>query len=173
MSNTPTAKDSQLDYSDQALLEQDKLVSLMSSELDINNQIYLKLEQELQVLQQNSTHKLQALSNDKQQLLGQLKDVAKQRIEQMKRIELPDKPCPDDWQSFAAANKATQLWQSLGEQYAKNQKISEHLIVLTNKLRHRTKQKLEILRGSQAQTQLYTSQGQASRSSGSLNKVSV
>lgn len=134
---------------------------LLSSELDINQQLCHVLEQELNCIRQQDIHEFETLTPIRQNLLSELQSAASNRLEWMQAAGLiPGEKSPR-WQLVTADEEITDLWNALQQQYLKNQGLTARLSELVLALGHRTRHKLNILLGRQQKPGLYDQQGQA------------
>lgn len=142
-------------------LNTEPFVRYLCTELDIAVQLYEVLNQELDVLKDLSLEALQALQPHKQQLLTQLQQTAEQRLQWMTQQQLPHSPACLQHDCLAAHQDIPLLWQQLADQYDNNRRLSEQLSQLVLQARHRTQQRLQILRGGNNDPHLYNEQGKA------------
>ncbi|MAR01465.1 MAG: hypothetical protein CMI00_13125 [Oceanospirillaceae bacterium] len=137
-----------------------RFARLLSSELDINQQLCHVLQQELDCISQQDIRELEALTPLRQNLLNELQKAASGRLEWMKAAGLLPDQNGKEWQSVTADEEIAGLWHDLQQQYHQNQKLTARLSELVLALGQRTRRKLSILLGRQQETGLYDQQGQ-------------
>ncbi len=138
-----------------------RFARLLSSELDINQQLCHVLQQELNCIQLQDIHELQALTPVRQNLLNELQHAATDRLEWMKAAGLVPDQQAQQWQTFTADEEIADLWQALQQQYHQNRGLTARLSELVLALGQRTRRKLSILLGRQQQSGIYDQQGNA------------
>lgn len=134
---------------------------LLSSELDINQQLCHVLEQELDCIRQQDITEFESLTPIRQGLLTELQSAASNRLEWMQAAGLIPGEKSARWQNITADEEIADLWTALQTQYRKNQGLTARLSELVLALGHRTRHKLNILLGRQHKPGLYNQQGQA------------
>ncbi|MCB2385238.1 flagellar export chaperone FlgN [Thalassolituus alkanivorans] len=136
--------------------------AFLQTELELTTGIHAILEQERDALANNDLQGLQTLQQEKALCLRQLQDHAEQRLLWMKASGLPQSAQCLQHPDIAAAANIRLLWSNLENQYKQNQKLSVQLSDIVLHARHRTLQKLKILRGQQNDPHLYNDKGKAS-----------
>ena len=133
--------------------------TLLDQELDIARQIHDLMQQERGAIRANDIATLQHLQYTSSQHLQQLRDHACGRLQWMQQagLDTPEQ-CLNHPDIRAAANIG-RLWQDLDQQYARNRQLSQQLCDIVLSARHRTVQKLKILRGRDNDPHLYNDQG--------------
>lgn len=139
----------------------DTLASLLKQELTLAVQLHQLMEQEQSALGANDLQALQELQPQSAQTVEQLRNQADLRLQWMKDQQLPLAAACLDHPSLQPAANIRRLWQTLEQQYLRNQKLSETLAEIVLTARFRTQQKLKILRGQQNDPHLYNGKGQA------------
>ena len=132
---------------------------LLDEELNLARQIHDLMHQERGAIRANDIGTLQHLRTSSSQCLQQLRDHASQRLQWMqnKGMDSAD-TCLNHPDIHPAAN-INRLWQELEQQYNRNRKLSQQLSDIVLTARHRTVQKLKILRGRDNDPHLYNDQG--------------
>lgn len=138
-----------------------RFARLLSSELDINQQLCHVLQQELNCVQLQDIQELQVLTPVRQNLLNELQQAATDRLEWMKHAGLLPDEKGKEWQQVTADEEIASLWQALQQQYIENRSLTARLSELVLALGQRTRRKLSILLGRQQQSGIYDQQGQA------------
>ncbi|UXD88278.1 flagellar protein FlgN [Thalassolituus hydrocarboniclasticus] len=140
----------------------EQFAAFLQTELELATGIHTILEQERDALAASDLQSLQTLQQEKTLCLHQLQEHAANRLQWMKKSNLPQSAQCLQHPDIAAAANIPPLWQKLEEQYKQNQKLSIQLSDIVLHARHRTLQKLKILRGQQNDPHLYNDKGKAS-----------
>ncbi|GGY39242.1 hypothetical protein GCM10011297_10560 [Bacterioplanes sanyensis] len=142
-------------------LNPEPLARYLHDELALNQRLQQLLHQEVDVLRQLQPEQLQPLQAPKQTLLAQIQQTANERLEWMTSQQLPHSPACLEHPDIANQDQILKLWQQLASAYDDNRQLSAQLTELVLVARHRTQQRLQILRGSNNDPHLYNEQGQA------------
>ncbi len=136
--------------------------AFLQTELELVTGIHTILERERDALSASDIQSLQSLQEEKTLCLRQLQEQAAKRLHWMKSSGLPQSAQCLQHPDIAAAASIRPLWFGLEKQYKKNQTLSVQLSDIVLHARHRTLQKLKILRGQQNDPHLYNDKGKAS-----------
>ncbi|MCD8522554.1 MAG: flagellar protein FlgN [Saccharospirillaceae bacterium] len=136
--------------------------AFLQTELELTSGIHAILERERDALATTDLPGLQQLQQEKTLCLRQLQEHAEKRLQWMKDSGLPQSAQCLRHPDIAAAATISPLWHALESQYQKNQTLSVQLSDIVIQARHRTQQKLKILRGQHNDPHLYNDKGKAS-----------
>jgi len=146
----------------------DTFAQYLSTELQLTSALHQLLEQELAALSTNQLKPLAQIQQQKSILLEQLQQQADKRLQWMTHHNYPHTSKCIKRPEFADHETIPELWQQLGQSYESNQHLSAVLSELVLKLRKRTMDQMNILRGKQNDPHLYNANGKSS----GLNKGS-
>ncbi|MDK2779471.1 MAG: flagellar export chaperone FlgN [Pseudomonadota bacterium] len=135
--------------------------SLLDQELTTARDIHGLMLQEKDALSANDLNTLQQLQQTKAARLQTLKDTAQTRLQWMQDQHLDSSAICLSHPDIRRAANIGHLWQELESQYHSNRTLSQQLSDIVLTARHRTLQKLKILRGRQNDPHLYDNKGNA------------
>lgn len=136
--------------------------AFLQTELELTAEIHAVLERERDALAATDLHYLQQLQQKKTHCLQRLQEHAEQRLQWMKESGLPQSAQCLLHPDIATEANIHRLWFEVENQYQKNQHLSLQLSDIVLHARHRTLQKLKILRGQHNDPHLYDDKGKAS-----------
>lgn len=135
---------------------------LLHQEQHVLNALHKLLLEQQQQLKLNDLAAFEALQPGSAALVAQLQTQCEQRLAWMTEQQLPlSKDCLQLLPSQTRSDIA-KIWQQLDLSYQQNQVLSATLAETVLHLRHRTQQKLDILRGQPNESRLYDNKGKAS-----------
>lgn len=137
--------------------------TLLQQEHILAEQLYQLMQQEQQALAAEDLQALQELQPLSADALEQLRLHASNRLQWMQDHDLPHSAACLQHPSMQTAANIHRLWHALDLQYQHNQTLATTLSEVILSARHRTQQKLKILRGQQNDPHLYNVRGQTSR----------
>jgi flagella synthesis protein FlgN len=149
-----------------------QLEQTLLGDTPLTEQLLALLQQERSMLEQRQYDGYQQLINDKQQLLVQLEQHATERQQLLLVAGFEDEASALttlDKQAPIIAN----AWRKLSEQWLQCKQLNEINERIAKRTRLVVGQMLDILRGQNNQTKLYTRQGDASHSGGGRSITSA
>lgn len=149
-----------------------QLDQTLLGDIPLTEQLLALLQQERSMLEQRQYDGYQQLINDKQQLLVQLEQHATERQQLLLAAGFEDEASALtslDKQAPIIAN----AWRKLSEQWQQCKQLNEINERIAKRTRLVVGQMLDILRGQNNQTKLYTRQGDASHSGGGRSITSA
>lgn len=139
------------------------LADYLEQEYQLAEHLYRLMQQEQDALASHDLRALQELQQQSASAVNQLQTQATLRLQWMQEQHYPLAAACLDHPSLQPAANLRRLWTRLEKQYQLNQTLSAVLAEVVLSARHRTQQKLKILRGQQNDPHLYNDKGEASR----------
>lgn len=135
---------------------------LLHQEHMLADALHQQLELERDALAANDLQALQELQQHSAQAVENLRTHAAARLQWMQDHDLPISSECLNHPLVATAANIHRLWYDLEIQYHRNQTLSAALADVVLAARHRTQQKLKILRGQHNDPHLYNNKGTTS-----------